>query len=524
MVFSRGLFASQSGLKAHSKLLQNTSHNIANAHTTGYQRYETLFTSLIETGVAAHSRRDTTPGPIYATDNSGDIALSGDQYFIVTDYNGTQYLTKTGAFKPDSQGLLTDYNGRQLMGYALNRDGTKASTLSPIQIPQNSSGNQPTQNITLKANFPSDYAGAVPISALAAGAPTRTTLSAPFQIHNQVYDAQGIAHNLTLDVFKVSGNQPNLWALRIQGNQVAGVKATSDAQFLGVTGGSDTDIQMDNIVYLQFDGTGALRNSYIEGTFGPASEQITVDPSGANVTLSPLQARNPTLSSPTAPLSVIIGQNGVDYTLNTVGNPVDPTAPFSYAGNPTLIHAIGGQSPFVTNGASALTFDLNIGNATDLIGNNLVGYHGHNGTGLNGITNSASLTGNQSLSLSEISQDGTGMSSLREVDISDDGTVYGIYASGVRRPLYQLATASVPNEAGLTEYSGNAYRPSTNSGAIQYDSISHANLQNHSLMGSNVSLDTELTNLMVARTAFKANAKALALQAELIEKTVDLKS
>lgn len=524
MVFSRGLFASQSGLQAQSKQLQNNAHNIANSQTNGYQRYETLFTSLVDAGVEAHSRRDTTAGAIYPTSHPGDIAIAGNQYLLVTDQSGTQYLSKTGSFTPDAYGFLTDHNGNRLMGYPIAGDQKTAAPLMPIQISQQYAGNQPTENVTLRANLPSDFAGSVPISALVNGAPTRTTLSAPFQIRSSFYDAHGTSHNMSFDIFKVSGNQPNLWAVRIQGSQVDGLKASADAQFAGVTGGSDADIQLDNIVYLQFDGQGALRNSYIEGSFGPASEQITVDPTGANITLSPLQARNPAFGATAAPLSVVIGQNGIDYVTNIVGNPVDPAAPFSYAGNDTLIHAIDGQSPFSANGASAQIFDLNIGTATNIIGNNQTTYAGHQGSGLDGLTNLASATGNQSLNVSQISQDGSGPSDLREIDISDQGIVYGIYASGVRRPLYQLATAQVPNQAGLTELSGNIYQTSAHSGTAQISSPNSANLFQNGLMSSNVSLDTELSQMMMAKTAFQANAKAFALQADMHKQVIDIKS
>ena len=50
-----------------------------------------------------------------------DLAISGDGFFVVSDPDGTPYLTRAGSFVPDGDGNLVNAAGFKLMGYALQR-------------------------------------------------------------------------------------------------------------------------------------------------------------------------------------------------------------------------------------------------------------------------------------------------------------------------------------------------------------------------------------------------------------------
>lgn len=120
---------SVSGMAAQANRLGTVSDNIANSSTNGYKRASTEFSTMVlASGVA-----DYTPGGVqtqvrYAISEQGafeyttsttDLAVKGQGFYIVSNANGTPYLTRAGSFVPDGDGNLVNAAGYQLMGYSL---------------------------------------------------------------------------------------------------------------------------------------------------------------------------------------------------------------------------------------------------------------------------------------------------------------------------------------------------------------------------------------------------------------------
>ena len=116
-----------SGMAAQSNKLSTVSDNIANVNTTGYKRASTEFSSLIlksgsgqyDSGaVETHIRYAiSNQGHLQFTTSSTDLAVQGNGFFVVSDANGGNFLTRAGSFVPDSQGNLVNAAGFHLMGY-----------------------------------------------------------------------------------------------------------------------------------------------------------------------------------------------------------------------------------------------------------------------------------------------------------------------------------------------------------------------------------------------------------------------
>ncbi|OBZ92770.1 flagellar hook protein FlgE [Pararhizobium polonicum] len=116
-----------SGMNAQANRLGTVAENIANANTTGYKRASTEFSSLIlptsngsynSGGVETKVRYSISEqGPTTTTTSGTDMAINGGGFFVVSGANGSNFLTRAGAFTPDAAGNLVNAAGYSLMGY-----------------------------------------------------------------------------------------------------------------------------------------------------------------------------------------------------------------------------------------------------------------------------------------------------------------------------------------------------------------------------------------------------------------------
>ena len=120
-----------SGMTAQANRLSAVADNIANSNTTGYKRASTEFASLIidnSTGDLHFRRRqdrrppcDRRAGQPPCTTSVTDLAIKGNGFFVVSDGDGTPFLTRAGSFVPDGSGNLINAAGFNLMGYRHHR-------------------------------------------------------------------------------------------------------------------------------------------------------------------------------------------------------------------------------------------------------------------------------------------------------------------------------------------------------------------------------------------------------------------
>jgi flagellar basal-body rod protein FlgG len=143
----RALTTAATGLEAQSANIERISNDLANVNTDGYKRSRAEFQDLmyetikepggalgassqtpvgIQTGMGVKvggSYKIFEQGPAKMTYHPYDIMIEGKGFFPVQTANGEILYTRTGTFKPDSQGRIVMNNGAQL--------------LPPIQIPPN---------------------------------------------------------------------------------------------------------------------------------------------------------------------------------------------------------------------------------------------------------------------------------------------------------------------------------------------------------------------------------------------------
>jgi flagellar basal-body rod protein FlgF len=111
---------------ALSRQMEVIANNIANISTPAFQGETVVFAEFLQrTGTGeslsfAQDRgqfRNTREGPLSATGNTLDFAISGDGYFVVQTPDGDRY-TRAGRFQLDSQGRLVTHEGYPILSAA----------------------------------------------------------------------------------------------------------------------------------------------------------------------------------------------------------------------------------------------------------------------------------------------------------------------------------------------------------------------------------------------------------------------
>ncbi|MDA8102943.1 MAG: flagellar hook protein FlgE [Nitrospiraceae bacterium] len=126
-------------------------------------------------------------------------------------------------------------------------------------------------------------------------------------------------------------------------------------------------------------------------------------------------------------------------------------------------------------------------------------------------------------SIQVTSQDGFPSGSLNGFTIGSDGTITGNYSNGRSQALGQVAIATFANNEGLAKVGGLSYQATVNSGAAQLGTAGaggRGTLVGGAVEGSNVDLGTQLTDLIVAQTAYQANTKVVSTTATVLQNLV----
>ena len=124
-----------SGLNAAQADLTVTANNIANTATSGFKGSRAEFAELFSVspqGVSSNAigngvrvsniAQQFTQGNIDFTDNSLDLALSGQGFFILNDSGALAY-TRSGAFQVDAQGFIVNARNQRLQVYPPSTNG-----------------------------------------------------------------------------------------------------------------------------------------------------------------------------------------------------------------------------------------------------------------------------------------------------------------------------------------------------------------------------------------------------------------
>lgn len=141
MSFQQGL----SGLNAASRNLDVIGNNVANTNTVGFKQSQAQFADVYANSLSGGTQpglgvkvaavaQQFSQGGITASNNSLDIAISGNGFYRLSD-QGTISYSRNGQFHPDKDGYIVNSGGLRLTGYTADAAGQiNAGAPSDIQI------------------------------------------------------------------------------------------------------------------------------------------------------------------------------------------------------------------------------------------------------------------------------------------------------------------------------------------------------------------------------------------------------
>jgi len=172
----RGLYTAASGALVAQSMADNVATNLANVNSSGFKqtllqiesaptldiyRIQTdpghasgratpgapvaPYVGVLGTGAQVHDTpEDFTQGPLEATGNRLDLALSGaNQFFMIQTPQGVRY-TRDGQFTLDANSVLRTQDGNAVLG-TNNRPIVLNGQLGPATIAPDGTVNQPSQ-------------------------------------------------------------------------------------------------------------------------------------------------------------------------------------------------------------------------------------------------------------------------------------------------------------------------------------------------------------------------------------------
>lgn len=224
-----------SGINAAQADLNVIANNIANANTTGFKGSSAQFAdvfavtgaNLNSTAVGSGARlvdvaQQFSQGDIQTTNNSLDLAISGNGLFAINDGTGVTY-TRAGDFQTDANNNVVTPTGAYLQVYPPNgAGGFDTSTLTNLSLTAAQSNATATTTISMTSNLPAN-----------ASAPTSTFSPTDATSYNAatpvtVYDSQGGSHQGTIYYVKTGTNSWNA-NLYVDGNSAGTQGVTFDA-------------------------------------------------------------------------------------------------------------------------------------------------------------------------------------------------------------------------------------------------------------------------------------------------------
>ncbi len=388
-----------SGLNAASSDLNITGNNIANASTVGFKGSRAEFadvyaSSLLGSGAnqigsgvkLARVAQQFDQGTISFTNNSLDLAIDGNGFFVLSD-EGARTFTRAGAFGVDSEGFITAGTGARLQGFTANQTGTLSGILGDLRI--NTNNLPPLQttlvdasvNLDARAAVLSELGSSLTSNGTAIGVPqlglpssTPTTLetsSAPVPYDFSVNTQSSISAGAAITPFDFSGAATSTFDIQMSGSSVPSENTT-----VTITLGSNISTLQDLINDIRDDlaGTGiGIDVREDPNNLGRLQFYAVNSGEGSSITIDPLDddtgyGTGVTQGDIEAVLGGIqLGAGGAGAS-NTTPNPNGGTSTAGVTGSLSSASfdlTLSGSSG--NNGTVTITLDNDITDVDDLI-------------------------------------------------------------------------------------------------------------------------------------------------------------
>ena len=138
----------------------------------------------------------------------------------------------------------------------------------------------------------------------------------------------------------------------------------------------------------------------------------------------------------------------------------------------------------------------------------------------------ATLTNNSSPStVTTVQSDGASVGNVVGVQIDEKGIVSAVFDNSQIRKIAQIGLATFPNANALTPVSGNAYRPTIQSGQYsvkQPENGGAGQISSSTLEASTVDLSAEFTGLISTQKAYSASSKIITTADTMLDELIQI--
>ncbi|MBN1617350.1 MAG: flagellar basal-body rod protein FlgG [Spirochaetales bacterium] len=153
----RSLWTAATGMNGQQSNIDTVAHNLSNVNTTGYKKqrveFEDLLYQTVRTAGTPATEDTITPvgveighgvkvaatqrmfdqGSLQNTGNISDVAVQGEGFFRVLQYDGSYAYTRDGSFKIDAERQLVTSNGLKVLPEITFPEGYRQETLTVTQ-------------------------------------------------------------------------------------------------------------------------------------------------------------------------------------------------------------------------------------------------------------------------------------------------------------------------------------------------------------------------------------------------------
>ncbi len=299
----RSMFSAVSGLRAHQTMADVIGNNIANVNTTGFKSSRVEFadtlSQLQQAGSLANEATGTvnptqvglgvkvaatqlsqTPGAALVTNQTTDVAIEGDGYFVIRD-DQAQLYTRAGSFRFDSTGRLVNPSGALVQGWVRDEAAGAINTNAPltdITVPS-------SQTVPPKATTLIEYGGNLSVEQEVGGTPPESVV--------EIVDGQGVEHTVLLSFDKTAADTWQMTMTNDAGATVASQvldfnpangSLTNPPGAVNVTfttpNGTDVDFDFDLTQMTQYGASTDPQLVSSDGSPSGTLQGFAIDPSG----------------------------------------------------------------------------------------------------------------------------------------------------------------------------------------------------------------------------------------------------
>jgi flagellar hook protein FlgE len=589
-----GFATALSGLKAASTNLQVTGNNIANSQTTGFKESRAEFADVYATSIGGVSKtqpgsgvkvtevaQQFNQGNIESTQNSLDLAVSGNGFFVLADTvnlpdpsnpsapvdpSVPSAYTRNGAFQLNSSGNVVNDKGQYLLAFAPNgttaAEGFSVGVFRPLTIDTAQGLPNATENINMKLNING-----------AANQPSTTVFDPrnPLSYNNTTsittYDTQGNAH--IASTYYVKTPVANVWdaylfldGFGITTGGQAVPPATAPASTVSATVNTPgLPIPMSFTESGLLDEVGARAAAVKTAAAVTAANTAVTDTAAASTAATatagggytaPLAATALSKALVASSSAAALASAAAAINSTSAAAALAATAKTATASAAASAAAYATSAALVVDGATGTTAaGLAATAAADALAaqtavnnyNAAVAAAAASASQTTkvdfGSINLASIDPNISVdpmafdidffgstqfatpfSVNGLDQDGLPAGNLTGIDVDDTGVVFARYSNGGSKALGQVALARFQSNQSLAKLGDTSWAKTSTSGAPIYGAAGDNNfggIQSSALEGSNVDLSEQLVKLIIAQQAYQANSQTITTEKTLIQ-------